>query len=158
MFNRQFRSSIAKLATQVSRLCIALILVCGLFLSIPANAQADLTGDSTALFLVADVVEAEAEVEPTATVDKAAAKLEAKKAKAAAKLEAKKVKEAAEAEAEAAKTAEKAAKKAAKLEAKQAKEAAKLEAKKAKEAEKAALEEAINEELTTTEATEEVAP
>ncbi|WP_199288605.1 hypothetical protein [Pseudanabaena mucicola] len=148
-----FKSPSSKLLTKVSSLCLALVIMLGVFLGNPINAQANIItsnfdgsiaemrsqidGKTVPLLLADAVVENEATAETPEA--KAAAKLEAKKAKAAAKLEAKKLKEAAEAEAAEAKAAEKAAKKAAKLEAKKAKEAAKLEAKKAKEAEKAAV-------------------
>jgi hypothetical protein len=147
-----FKSPSSKLITKFNSLCLALVIMVGIFLGNPINAQANVItsnfddsisemrspiNDTTFSLLLADAaVETEAVVETPEA--KAAAKLEAKKAKAAAKLEAKKLKEAAEAEAAEAKAAEKAAKKTAKLEAKKVKEAAKLEAKKAKEAEKAA--------------------
>ncbi len=151
-FGSMFKSPSSKLLTKFSSLCLALVIMLGVFLGNPINAQANVTTSNFDGFVSemrspADgtnfsLLLADAAVEPEATPEtpeaKAAAKLEAKKAKAAAKLEAKKLKEAAEAEAAEVKAAEKAAKKAAKLEAKKAKEAAKLEAKKAKEAEKAA--------------------
>jgi hypothetical protein len=147
-----FKFPSSKLLAKFNSFCLALVMMLGVFLGNPINAQASVTTSNfdrsiAEMRSLADgakfsLLVADAAVEPEATAEtpeaKAAAKLEAKKAKAAAKLEAKKLKEAAEAEADKVKAAEKAAKKAAKLEAKKAKEEAKLEAKKAKEAEKAA--------------------
>lgn len=148
-----FKLPSSKLLTKLNSFGLALVIMLGVILGNPINAQANVIpsnsdGSMTEMRSPVDGAKfssllADAAVEPEATPEtpeaKAAAKLEAKKAKAAAKLEAKKLKEAAEAEAEEVKAKEKAAKKAAKLEAKKAKEAAKLEAKKAKEAEKAAV-------------------
>ena len=135
MLKNIFKLPSQKLIVRFNSLCLALILMVGLFLVNPSKAQATSASstvmvrspftDVVSSVLLADAVVVEPAAETPETPEaKAAAKLEAKKAKAAAKLEAKKLKEAKEAEAEAAK-----------LEAKKAKEAAKLEAKEAKEVE-----------------------
>lgn len=145
-FSSMLKSPNSKLLTRFKSLCLLLLVILGVLLGNPINAQADLTisnfdgliSERRSLasvinfsYLLADATVEEPEAVEETPEAKAAAKAEAKKVKEAAKLEAKKLK---------------AAKKAAKAEAKKAKEAAKLEAKKAKEAEKAAKAETATEE------------